>query len=54
MAARGPTGALLQKIRVIDVPDENVPGYFLFLEMTFQTQCRVTFGQQSLVDRPMR
>jgi hypothetical protein len=53
MAAGGPTRALLQKIRVIDVSDENVPLYFLLLEMAFYTKRRVTFVQQSLVDRAM-
>jgi len=43
MAAGGPTRALLQKIRVIDVADENVPGYFLLLKMALQTERRVTF-----------
>jgi hypothetical protein len=43
MAAGGPTGALLEKIRVIDVSDENVPWNFLFLEMALQTERRVTF-----------
>jgi hypothetical protein len=51
MAPGGPTRPLLQKIRVIDIPNENVPRYFLLLEMALQTQRRVTFGQQSLVDR---
>ena len=50
MAPGGPTRPLLQKIRVIDVSNENVPRYFLLLEMALQTQRRVTFGQQSLVD----
>ena len=54
MAARGPTRALLQKIRVVDVPNENVPGYFLLLEMAFYTKRRVAFVQQSLVDGPVR
>jgi hypothetical protein len=49
VASGGPTGALLQKIRVIDVSDENVPGYFLLLKMTLQAECRVTFVQQSLI-----
>jgi hypothetical protein len=53
MAARGPTRALLQKIRVIDVSNENVPGYFLLLEMTFDAKGRVTLVQQSLIDRAM-
>ena len=51
MAASRPTRPLLQKIRVIDISNENVSGYFLLLEMALQTQRRVTFGQQSLVDR---
>src|SRR5262245_43739138 len=54
MAAGGPTGSLLQKIRVVDVPNENVPGYFLLLEMALYAQRRVTFVQQPLVDRPVR
>src|SRR5438876_10725045 len=37
MAARRPTRSLLQEVRVIDVSNENVPWYFLLLEMTFQT-----------------
>jgi len=51
MAPGGPTRPLLQKIRVIDISNENVPRYFLLLKMALQTQRRVTFGQQSLVDR---
>jgi hypothetical protein len=50
MAPGGPTRALLQKIRVIDVSNENVPRYFLLLEMALQTQRGVTFVQQALVD----
>ena len=53
MAARGPTRALLQKIRVIDVSNENVSLYFLLLEMAFYAKRRVTFGEQSLVNRAM-
>jgi hypothetical protein len=49
MAAGGPTRALLQKIRVIDVSNENVPLYFLLLEMAFYTERRVAFVKQSLV-----
>jgi hypothetical protein len=45
---------LLQKIRVIDISNENVPGYLLLLEMAFQTKRGVAFRQQSLVNRPMR
>ena len=54
MAASRPTRPLLQKIRVIDVSNENVPGYFLLLEMALQTQCRVTFIQEPLVDGSVR
>ena len=54
MAAGGPTRPLLQKIRVIDVSDENVPGYFLLLEMALQTKRRAAFGQQPLIDRAVR
>ena len=54
MATGGPTRALLQKTRVIDVSDENVPLYFLLLEMAFYTERRVTFIQQPLVDGSVR
>jgi hypothetical protein len=54
MAAGGPTRALLQKIRVIDVSDENVSGYFLLLEMAFYAERRVAFIQQALVDGAVR
>ena len=54
MAASGPTGPLLQKIRVIDVSNEDVAGYFLLLEMALQTKGRITFVQQSPVDRTVR
>ena len=54
MAAGGPTRALLQEIRVVDVPNENVPGYFLLLEMALYAQRRVTFVQQALIDGSMR
>ena len=54
MAAGGPTRPLLQKIRVVDVSNENVPGYFLLLEMAFYTERRVTFVQQALVDGAVR
>jgi hypothetical protein len=54
MAAGGPTRALLQEIRVVDVPNENVPGYFLLLEMALYAQRRVTFVQQPLIDGSMR
>ena len=54
VAAGGPTRALLQKIRVVDVSDENVSLYFLLLEMAFYAERRVTFIQQSLVDGSVR
>src|SRR5262245_56991966 len=54
MAAGGPTRALLQKIRVIDVSDENVSGNLLLLEMALQAERRVTFVQQSLIHGPVR
>jgi hypothetical protein len=54
VAASGPTGPLLQEIRMVDVANENVPWYFLLLEMAFQTQRRVPFIQQALVDGPVR
>jgi hypothetical protein len=50
MAARRPTRSLLQKIRVIDIPDENVPGDFLLLEMALNAKRRVAFVQQALID----
>jgi len=43
MAARRPTRSLLQKIRVIDIPDENVPGDFLLLEMALNAKRGVAF-----------
>jgi hypothetical protein len=51
MAASRPTRALLQKIRVIDVSNENVPRYFLLLKMALDTERRVPLVQQSLIDR---
>jgi hypothetical protein len=54
MAPSRPTRPLLQEIRVIDVSNENVSGYFLFLEMAFQTERRVAFIQQTLVDGAVR
>jgi hypothetical protein len=45
MAASGPTRPLLQEIRVIDVSNKNVPGYFLLLEMAFYAERRVAFIQ---------
>ena len=54
MAARRPTRPLLQEVRVIDVSNENVPGYFLLLEMTLYTKRRVAFIQQALIDRAVR
>ena len=54
MAAGGPTRALLQEIRVVDVSNENVPLYFLLLEMAFYTERRVAFIQQALVNGSVR
>ena len=54
MTASRPTRALLQKIRVIDVSNENVSGYFLLLEMALYTKRRVAFIQQALIDRAVR
>lgn len=54
MATGGPTRALLQKIRVVDVSDENVSLNLLLLEMAFYAKRGVTFIQQSLVDRTVR
>jgi len=54
MATGGPTRPLLQKIRVIDVSNENMSGCFLLLKMAFNAERRVTFIQQSLVDRSVR
>jgi hypothetical protein len=53
VAAGRPTRALLQKVRVVDVSNENMSGYFLLLEMALQAKRRVTVGQQSLVNRAM-
>ena len=39
---------------MIDVSNENLPGCFLFLEMAFQTERRVAFIQQPLIDGAMR
>jgi hypothetical protein len=54
MAPSGPARSLLQEIRVIDVSDENVPGYFLLLEMAFQAERSVALIQQALVNRAVR
>ena len=54
MAAGRPTGALLQKIRVVDITNENVPLYLLLLEVAFYAERRVTFVQQSLVNGSVR
>jgi len=54
MAASRPAGSLLQEVGVVDVSNENVAGYFLLLEMTFQTKRCVAFVEQSLVDRAVR
>ena len=39
---------------MIDVSYENVPGYFLLLEMAFQAERRIAFIQQALVYGPVR
>jgi hypothetical protein len=54
MAAGRPTRPLLQEVRMIDVSNENVPGYFLLLEMAFYTKRRVAFVQQALIDGAVR
>src|SRR5262245_47589008 len=54
MAASRPARSLLQEVRVISVANENVAGYFLLLEMAFQTKGRVAFIQQALVDGTVR
>jgi hypothetical protein len=54
VAAGRPTRALLQKIRVVDVANENVPLNFLFLEMALYAKRRVTFIQQSLIHGSVR
>jgi hypothetical protein len=41
---------LLQEIRVIYISDENMPGLFLLLEMTFQAKRCVAFVEEPLVD----
>jgi hypothetical protein len=45
---------LLQEIRVIDISDENMPGLFLLLEMTFQAKRCVAFVEEPLVDGAVR
>jgi hypothetical protein len=50
MATRRPTRPLLQETRVIDVANENLPGYFLLLEMAFYTKRGVALVQQALID----
>jgi len=54
VAASRPTRSLLQEVRVIDVSNENMSGYFLLLKMALYAEGRVTFVQQSLIDRAMR
>jgi hypothetical protein len=54
MAASRPTRPLLQEVRVISVANENVAGYFLLLEMAFQTKRRVALIQKALVNRAVR
>ena len=45
VAAVGPTRPLLQEIRMVDVSNENVTGYFLILEVALQAERRITFVQ---------
>jgi len=45
---------LRQEIRVIDISDENMPGFFLLLKMAFQTERRIALVQQALVNRSVR
>src|SRR5512132_3987297 len=54
MTASRPTRSLLQEARVIDVSNENVAGYFLLLEMAFDTKRRVPLIQETLVDGAVR
>jgi hypothetical protein len=54
MATGRPTCSLLQEVRVVDVPNENVPWYLLLLEMAFQTKRRVALIQETLVDGAVR
>ena len=54
MTAGRPTRSLLEEIRVIDVSNENVPRYFLLLEMAFYAERRVAFIQQALVNGSVR
>ena len=39
---------------MIDVADENMPGYLLLLKVALQAKRRVAFIQQTLVDRAVR
>jgi len=43
VAAGGPAGALLQETAVIDVPNQDLAGFSLLLNMTFQTERGVAF-----------
>jgi len=54
VAASRPTRSLLQEVRVIDVSNENMSGYFLLLKMALYTEGRVTFVQQSLINGAVR
>jgi hypothetical protein len=42
---------LRQEAGVINISNENMPGYFLLLEMAFQAERLVSFVQQPLVHR---
>ena len=39
---------------MIDISDENMPGFFLLLKMAFQTECRIALVQQALINRSVR
>ena len=54
MTAGRPTGALGQAISVIGIADKDSSAGLLLLEVTFQTECRVAFGQHPRVDRSVR
>ena len=54
MAASRPARSLRQKVGVVDIADENVPGLSLLLEMALEAEGLVSFVQQPLVDGAMR
>jgi hypothetical protein len=51
MAASRPARPLRKEVRVIDISNENMAGYFLLLEMALKAESLVAFIEQSLVDR---